>query len=219
MVLSIHAEQLTIRAGPDVLDGVLWMPADAVGVILFADSRGGYRVKPPIDYVGSVLHSARLGTLWLDLLTAKESGSRNRPPDTDILTRRLEAACDWLQENDATRDMPVGLFGASTAAAAALQLAAACGRRLFAVVLRGARTDLAAHGSVGKVNAPTLLIVGGLDNGMLGANRAAYAALRCKKRLEIIPGATHSFEEPGSLEVVARLTRGWFVQNVRARRV
>ncbi|HYD94895.1 MAG TPA: alpha/beta hydrolase [Noviherbaspirillum sp.] len=219
MVLSIQVEQVTIPADKGSVDGVLWLPPDPVGIVLFADSRGGYRVKPPIDYVGSVLRNSRLGTLWLDLMPPRHGIGQEPAGDTELLTRRLDAACSWLRENDATRELPVGLFGASNGAAAVLQLAANLGATVFAVVLRGARADLAAYGSLGKVNAPTLLIVGSLDDSMVVANRGVYAALRCKKRLEIIPGATHNFEEPGSLEVVARLARGWFLQNVRVKHV
>jgi len=201
------------------MDGVLWLPENAVGVVLLADGRSGYRIKPPIDYVGSVLRNARLGTFWLDLLAETGSDSPQAGSEIDVLTHRLEAACGWLQANDNTRDMPVGLFGAGYGAPAVLQLAAMLGHKVFAVVLRGGRPDQPVRASLGRVHAPTLLIAGSLDDRMVGINRALYAGLRCKKQLEIIPGATHSFEEPGCLEVVARLARGWFLQNVRVRHV
>ena len=219
MVLSVHIEQVAIQVDKAAMDGVLWLPEDPVGIVLLADSRGGYRIKPPIDYVGSVLRNARLGTLWLDLLSPQDDDGERMRVDTDVLTRRLQAACEWLWKNDGTRDLPVGLLGSSNGAAAVLQLAAMLGPKVFAIVLRGGRPDLTTHGSLGKIHAPTLLIVGSLDDNVVGVNRTAYAALRCKKRLEIIPGATHSFEEPGSLEVVARLARAWFLQNVRLRHV
>lgn len=213
MVLTMHIEPVRIYAGKVQMDGVLWLPEEHTGVVLFTSGSGSSRVKPPNDYVASVLRNARLGTLWLDLLLPDETGSPQARPDIGLLTERLGAACDWLRQYDATRELPIGLFGANYGAAAALQLAAARGRGISAVVLRGGRPDLAGDGTLGKVSAPTLLIVGGLDEGVIGTNRAAYAALRCKKRFEIIPGATHSFDEPGSLEVVARLARGWFLQH------
>jgi putative phosphoribosyl transferase len=160
-----------------------------------------------------VLREARLATLWLDLLTPEETRGHRARVDIELLTERLSAACDWLRQYGATKDVPIGLFGASNGAAAALQLAATRGRGISAVVSRSGRPDLASHSTLGKISAPTLLIVGGLDDGVVEMNRTAYAALRCKKRFEIIPGATHSFEEPGNLEVVARLARGWFLQH------
>lgn len=201
------------------MDGVLWLPENPVGVILLADGRSGYRVKPPIDYVGTVLRNARLGTFWLDLLNELESDSQQAGSEVDALTRRLDAACSWLLQNERTRDMPVGLFGAGYGVPAVLQLAAMLGQQVFAVVLRGGRPDLPVRTGLGRIHAPTLLIAGSLDDRVVGINRAVYAGLRCTKQLEIIPGATHSFEEPGSLEVVARLARGWFLQNVRVRHV
>lgn len=215
MGLAMHIEPVRIDAGEMEVDGVLWLPPEQSGVIVFANGSGTSRVKPPNDYVASVLRSARLGTLWLDLQSQGEAHGQGRP-DIDELSGVLGAACDWLRQHDTTRELPIGLFGASYAAAATLQLAAARGRAISALVLRGGRPDLATNGTLGKVSAPTLLIVGGLDDGLIGTNRAAYAALRCKKRFEIIPGATRSFEEPGSLEVVARLARGWFLQHADA---
>lgn len=213
MVLSIQVETVKIAAGEVAMEGVLWLPQDHAGVVVFASASSGNRARPPNDYVASALRNARLGTLWLDLQAQEGASTQQAHPDIAVLTARLNAACDWLRQNEATRDLPVGLFGASYGAAAVLQLAAARGRGICAVVLRGGRPDLAAHGTLGKISAPTLLIVGGLDDLVIGTNRAAYAALRCKKRFEIVPGATHSFEEPGSPEVVARLARSWFLQH------
>ena len=131
-----------------------------------------------------------------------------------LLAARLNAVCDWLQRYEPVRELPLGLYGAGPSAPAVLQ-AAAEHESIAAVVSRGGRPDTVDHGSLGKVSAPTLLIVGGLDDGGVKLHRSAYRALHCKKRFEIIPGATHSFEEPGSLEVVARLTRGWFLQHAK----
>lgn len=212
MALPAKSERVKIQADQAELEGMLWLPDDHIGIILFAHG-GNNRVRPPNDYVASVLRDARLGTLWLDFLTSEEAQSRRAHYDIALLAERLNAACDWLRQYRATRELPIGLFGAGNGAAAALELAAARGRAISAIVSRGGRPHLACQTTLGKISAPTLLIVGGLDDGVVEMNRVAYAALRCKKRLEIIPGATHSFEEPGNLEVVARLARGWFLQH------
>ncbi|MEN3294951.1 MAG: hypothetical protein V7642_4204 [Burkholderiales bacterium] len=214
MALPAQSERVRIQSDQEEMEGMLWLPEDHIGVILFAHGGNGNRLKPPNDYVASVLRDARLGTLWLDLLTPQEAAHGHRARcDIALLTARLNAACDWVRQHSATKDLPIGLFGASNCAAAALQLGAARGRVISAIVSRGGRPDLACQSTLGKISAPTLLIVGGLDDGAVEMNRVAYAALRCKKRFEIIPGATHSFEEPGNLEVVARLARGWFLQH------
>ncbi|RJF99092.1 dienelactone hydrolase family protein [Noviherbaspirillum saxi] len=212
MALSIQHAEMHIPYGDIVMQGALWLPADHRGVVVFANGSTRHRLKPPYDYVGSVLHNARLGTLWLDLVTAEEQRACQPRPGIAILAERLGAACDWLHVNDATSELPIALFGSGYGAAAALQLAVLRRGCICAIVLRGGRPDLASQ-TLAQVVAPTLLIVGGLDDGVLDVNRHAYAALQCKKRLEIIPGATHAFDEPGSMEVVARLARGWFLQH------
>lgn len=214
-MLSLQCERVRIASDTVDMEGMLWMPDDLIGIILFAIGKGSSRLKPPGDYVGSVLRDARIGTLWLDIETEHEIDGRQVQPDVPVLAERLRAACDWLRRQDATHDLPVGLFAAEKCAAAALQLAATQGCRVSAVVSRGGRPDMMEHGLLAKVGVPTLLIVAGLDERAVGVNRAAYAALRCKKRLEIIPGASQAFEEPCSPEVVARLARGWFLQNMR----
>lgn len=216
MTLPKHSERVRIQADGAEMDGMLWLPEDYIGIILFAHGGAANRVKPPNDYVASVLRTARLGTLWLDLLTPEESNAHRTRCDITLLAERLSTACDWLRQNGATKDLPIGLFGASNGAAAILQLAATHAQGICAIVSRGGRPDLAGQSMLGKISVPTLLIVGELDDGVVETNRVAYAALRCKKRFEIIPGATHSFEEPGNLEVVARLTRGWFLQHFRS---
>ena len=215
MALSIYSERVKIQAGKLEMEGVLRLPEGQIGVVLFASGTGGNRIKPPNDYVGSVLRNARLGTLWLEFFSPQETRSQQAGCDIELLTQRLSTACDWLQQNETTRDLPIGVFGANRGVAAAVKLAAARDGAISAVVSRSGSLDLVGHGTLGKIAAPTLLIVGGLDDGCIDINRAAYATLRCKKRLEIIPGATHSFEEPGSLEVVARLARSWFLQNAQ----
>ncbi len=194
------------------LDGALWLPENHIGVVLFASCGGANRVKPPNDYVASVLRTARLSTLWMELLTPQERSVRDPAADVGVLAGRINAACEWLRQHAPTRGSPIGLYGAGHAAAAAMQLAGATDIRIAAIVARSGRTDLMETGTLTRISAPTLLIVGGLDDGGIALNRATYAALRCKKRLEIIPGGTHSFEEPGSMEVVARLTRSWFLR-------
>lgn len=213
MALSIRSELVKIPAEEVGMDGVLWLPERHIGIVLFAGGTGSNRLKPPYEYVASVLHNAGFGTLWLDLLTADETHGHQAGSNIGLLTKRLEHACQWLDGHDATRDLPIGLFGASSGTAAVLQLAATPRPGICAIVSRGGRPDLAEQEALGKVSAPTLLIVGGLEDGVIDTNRAAYAALRCKKRFEIVPGATHAFDEPGSLEVVARLARGWFVRH------
>lgn len=208
----MHIEKVTIGADSAVLDGVLWLPEDHIGVILFASCGGSNRVQPPNDYVASVLRSARLGTLWMELLTAQEKNRRDTA-DVGMLAARMSTACDWLRQHQDTRGSPIGLFGASYAAAAAMLLASEQGSRIAAVVSRAGRTDLMEPEILTRISAPTLLIAGSLDEGGIAVNRTAYAALRCKKRFEIIPGGTNSFEEPGSMEVVARLTRSWFLRH------
>jgi putative phosphoribosyl transferase len=213
MTAVTHSERVRITGGDAEMDGMLWLPDEHIGVIMFAHSGAGSRVRPPNDYVASVLRDAHMGTLWLDLLSAQEARSHRAQSDIGLLTARLDAACSWLLGHPAASDLPFGLFCAGNCAAAALQVAAARGRMIAALVLRGGRPDLACQDTLGRISAPTLLIVGGLDEGTVETNRNAYTALRCKKRFEIIPGATHSFEEPGNLEVVARLARGWFLQH------
>lgn len=211
MASTTQMERIRIEAAGAAMDGMLVLPDCCIGMVLFVNCGGSSRVAHPSDYVASVLRGAKLGTLWLDLLTQEEAGTPRNRQDIALLTARLNAACDWMGGSDVTADLPLGLYGASNAAAAALQVAA---RRdgIAAIVCRSGRTDLADSAELPHITAATLLIVGGLDEAVLRLNRQAYLALRCKKRLEIVPGATHSFEEPGNFEVVARLARSWFLQ-------
>ncbi len=219
MALSVHSEQVRIPAGGFDMEAVFRLPEEHIGVILFANSGISNRLVPPNGYMASVLHDARFGTLWLDLLSPQEARDRHAHSDIGLQTERLIASCDWLAQHETAAGQPIGVLATSTAAAAALQLAAERMRGLFAIVLRGGRPDLASHGAIGKVSVPTLLIAGGLDDGAIELNRNAFTALRCKKRLEIIPGATQAFDEPGSLEVAARLARGWFLQHTHCARL
>jgi putative phosphoribosyl transferase len=194
----------------------LIVPQRATGVVLFAHGSGSSRHSPRNQFVAAQLREARLGTLLIDLLTPEEDEVYRTRFDIGLLTSRLADAARSLGREPQTKDLPIGLFGASTGAAAALELAAAMPEAIRAVVSRGGRPDLAARASLHKVTAPTLLIVGGDDAGVIELNQQAYAELGCVKQLAIVPGATHLFEEPGTLEEVARLAAEWFTRHLGA---
>ena len=194
------------------LGGALDIPENPLGMILFAHGSGSSRASPRNNYVARVLREAGLGTLLMDLLTPREDRSQQNRFDIALLARRLEAALHWQRADARIARLPVGLFGASTGAAAALQVAAVPGSNITAVVSRGGRPDLAGHEALAAVNAPTLLIVGGFDTGVIALNEAAQDLMRCESRLEIVPGATHLFDEPGTLEEAAALARAWFLR-------
>lgn len=217
MTVLMQNEQVRIQVGKAELTGTLALPEDSSGVILIATCTTGNRVSQPNDYVASILRDARLGTFWLSLLNDSEAGDRQLRFDVPLLAERLNGACNWLRQHPPTGDLPLGMYGASSCAAAALQLAATAGHGVSAIVSRGGCPELAGQDALEKVAAPTLLIVGGLDNSAIKVSRAAFAALRCKKRFEVIPGATQTFDEAGNQEVVARLARAWFLQHVHAR--
>ncbi|MGW3264271.1 phosphoribosyltransferase family protein [Streptomyces sp. NPDC001056] len=198
-----------VRAGPLVLRGQLTVPADALGIVVFAHGSGSSRHSPRNRFVAAGLSRAGLGTLLFDLLTEAEEKDRANVFDTDLLARRLTDATGWLREQPEARGLAIGYFGASTGAAAALWAAAEPRARIAAVVSCGGRPDLAGP-RLPEVTAPTLLIVGGHDESVLDLNRDAQARLRCENKLEVVPGATHLFEEPGTLEKVTELARDWF---------
>jgi putative phosphoribosyl transferase len=195
-------------------------PKDASGVVLFAHGSGSSRHSPRNRRVARILREAGLATLLLDLLTPDEeeidAHTGHLRFDIEFLARRLISATDWLAESSEGGLLPVGYFGASTGAGAALLAAAQRPAQIHAVVSRGGRPDLA-HTALPDVCAPTLLIVGGLDTSVIHLNREAFARLGAQKRLEIIPGATHLFEEPGALDEVARLARDWFIEHLERR--
>jgi len=203
---------VSISAGAAALGGVLELPATPIGVALFAHGSGSSRLSPRNRQVAAELRDANIATLLLDLLTPEEDGTYHNRFDIDVLTRRLHAAASWLGTEPLTAPLPLGLFGASTGAAAALRLAADSGTGIAAVVSRGGRPDLAGL-ALAHVLSPTLLIVGGEDGAVLELNRQALAQLGGEKALEIVPGATHLFEEPGALDQVARLAANWFVRH------
>lgn len=207
-----ESEPVRIQANEVWLDANLSFPNDARGVILFAHGSGSSRFSPRNRFVASVLTSAKLATVLVDLLTREEERIDDRTAqlrfDIGFLAERVASVTDWLTRDPRTRDLPIGYFGASTGAAAALVAAAERPNTVRAVVSRGGRPDLAGP-ALPHVRAPTLLIVGGEDDIVIELNRAAMRELRCEKRVVIVPGATHLFEEPGALEQVARLAREW----------
>ena len=205
--------EVTIECGNVTLQGTLAFPEPCAGIVLFAHGSGSSRHSPRNRYVAEVLRQGGLATLLMDLLTAAEEREDARTArlrfDISLLARRLAAAIDWLLGNPTTSHLRIGLFGASTGAAAALMAAAERPKAVGAVVSRGGRPDLALP-VLEQVKAPTLLIVGALDIPVIGMNREALGHLQADKCLEIVAGATHLFEEEGTLEEVARLAREWF---------
>jgi dienelactone hydrolase len=201
------------------LEGNLGIPASAAGIVLFAHGSGSSRHSPRNRMVARHFRDAGLATLLIDLLTAEEEQidlrTRHLRFDIDLLSRRLSGAVDWISEQADTRSLKIGCFGSSTGAAAALRAAAERPNRVAAVVSRGGRPDLAGD-ALGRISAPTLLIVGGNDWQVLELNREAQQAMQAVNRLEIVPGATHLFEEPGTLEEVIRLARDWFCVHLAA---
>ncbi len=214
---SARGGQVSIPAGPVVLDGDLAVPEGARAVVLFAHGSGSSRRSPRNRHVADVLRRSGLGTLLIDLLGAEEEAADARTGhlrfDIRLLATRLAAIMDWLRRSPGTPDGPLGLFGASTGAAGALLAAAERPDAVGAVVSRGGRPDLA-DTALDRVRAPTLLIVGGLDAPVVELNRRALSRLTVEKALEIVPGATHLFPEPGALDEVARLAAAWFVRHL-----
>ena len=202
----------TITIAPVGLEGLLGLPMDPTGIVLFAHGSGSGRLSPRNDFVAHALRDDGLATLLFDLLTVEEAHDRRNVFDIELLARRLLMATAWIRQDAETHGLPIGYFGASTGAAAALVAEAAREGPIAAIVSRGGRPDLAGR-ALSAVEAPTLLIVGGDDVEVLALNRAALAALRCAKQLVIVPGATHLFEEPGTLEAVVEHARGWFLKH------
>ena len=197
-----------------MLDGTLVVPRGANTLVLFVHGSGSSRHSPRNKFVASTLNEAALATFLFDLLTREEEAVDFRTAqyrfDIRLLAERLVHATRWAMQYEATRDLRLGYFGSSTGAAAALVAAAELPHDVGAVVSRGGRPDLAGE-ALPRVQAPSLLIVGGNDDVVIGLNEQARARMRCKVKLEIVPGATHLFEEPGTLERVARLATDWFL--------
>lgn len=198
---------------PSGLPGILRLPECPHGIVIFAHGSGSSRLSPRNNHVAEGLGAAGLGTLLFDLLTHDEAIDRRKVFDIPLLADRLVNAVKWVEAYEKTSNLPIGLFGASTGAAAALIAAAAFGRRISAVVSRGGRPDLAAC-AFSSISSPTLLIVGGADRDVLALNEEALAQLRCEKKLAVVPGATHLFEEPGTLEAVIREASDWFAAHM-----
>jgi putative phosphoribosyl transferase len=197
------------------LDGDLVLPAQPIGLVLFAHGSGSSRFSPRNRFVASALQSRQLATVLVDLLTRQEEAIDERTAqlrfDISLLASRLVNAIDWLSVKPETAHLPIGLFGASTGAAAAIVAGVRRPHHVAAVVSRGGRPDLAGA-ALADLKAPTLLIVGGDDRDVLRLNREAMARMRWNAALEVVPGATHLFEEPGALHEVARLAGAWFGQ-------
>ena len=213
---AIDTEQLvSIPAGAVSLKGALDIPATATGVVIFSHGSGSGRLSPRNQFVASELRAVGLGTLLLDLLTEEEERDYDLRFDIDLLTQRLAHAVRFVRDNATTGATPIGLFGASTGAASALRVAASMPDEVAAVVSRGGRPDLAGSGALTRVRAPTLLIVGGHDTAVIELNESARDGLvNCECELTVVPGATHLFEERGTLEQVARLAGEWFTRHL-----
>ena len=204
--------QVEIESGRVSLPGDVTVPLDAVGVAVFAHGTGSSRLSPRNVAVARALNDGGIAALLFDLLTPAEANDRGNVFDIDLLSGRLEAAALWAMARQETARLRVGLFGASTGAAAALVVAARLSPGIAAVVSRGGRPDLAGA-ALEEVTAPTFLIVGSEDPVVMEVNRDAARLLRCEKRLEVIPGAGHLFEEPGALERVAELAADWLLRH------
>jgi putative phosphoribosyl transferase len=201
--------QVKIPADSVGLDGILAVPDDANGLVIFAHGSGSSRLSPRNMLAAGVLQKAGIATLLFDLLTEDEDRAYENRFDIPLLTLRLKAATLWVKAEPDTKNLKLGYFGGSTGTAVALIAAADLGKEIRAVVSRGGRPDLAGD-ALGKVLAPTLLIVGGEDHAVIGLNKKAYDRINASKQLEIVPGATHLFEEPGTLEEATRLAAEWF---------
>jgi len=210
-------KEIRIPAGRATLGGSLTILDQAKGLILFAHGSGSSRHSPRNQFVARTLNQAGLGTLLFDLLTPEEEKidiyTREHRFDIGLLAERLVYATKWAKEQKETRDLRIGYFGSSTGGGAALVAAAELPNEIFSVVSRGGRPDLAGD-ALPKVKAPTLLIVGGQDHVVIDLNEQARAQMKCECKIEIVPGATHLFEETGALEKVAKLASDWFVKNL-----
>ncbi len=211
---EVPIRDVKINLEDATLEGILGVPDGARGLVLFAHGSGSSRLSPRNNYVAVILRKRGLGTLLFDLLTEEEDRDYEKRFDIPLISKRLERSTEWAMSETMLQGMKMCYFGASTGAAAALISASKLGSRISAVVSRGGRPDLAMD-VLPKVVSPTLLIVGGLDVDVLELNRQAYVRLGGEKRLEVIEGATHLFEEPGALDKVAFLAAEWFASHVR----
>jgi len=211
MATKLDAIHQDVLIGPFGLRGILWVPVDATGLVIFAHGSGSGRLSPRNNYVAEALRRSGCATLLLDLLTRAEEANRANVFDIALLAERLTSAASWASRQTALQDLPIGYFGASTGAGAALVAATFDGPEIAAVVSRGGRPDLAGD-SLPLVRAPTLLLVGSLDGPVIGLNRQAFAAITAPKELVIVEGAGHLFEEPGTLDQVITHASRWFAR-------
>ncbi len=211
--MTASLENIRVIIGPQRLEGTVQKPSQAKGLVIFAHGSGSSRFSRRNAFVASELSKSGFATLLFDLLTEEEAQDRRNVFDIPLLGARVIEAVKWASGEATLRELPIGLFGASTGAAAALVAAAVTPTRIGAVVSRGGRPDLATE-ALFQVKAPTLLIVGGLDHEVIELNRVALRILQCEARLEIVPGATHLFEESGALETVVGLATHWFTSHL-----
>jgi putative phosphoribosyl transferase len=221
-IMKIPMEELMhIEINGLVLEGILTVPPDTKGLVIFAHGSGSSRHSPRNNFVAQVLCDHGIATLLLELLTPDEDQNYENRFDISLLTKRLVAVTHWLRRQSLTKHLSIGYFGASTGAAAALRAAAQLGPLVHAVVSRGGRPDLAGQDALAATACPTLLLVGGLDQDVLALNRQAARTiqnqLQADVKLIVVPGATHLFEEPGTLEAVARHTVQWFEQHLQVK--
>ena len=210
------SEVCDVVIGAEALPGMLQCPAGATGLVIFVHGSGSSRFSPRNAYAAKRLHAHGVATLLFDLLTEAESADRRNVFDIALLTSRTCEAVEWARADERCAGLGIGLFGASTGAASAIRAAAVLPYAVRAVVSRGGRPDLASEQALLNVTAPTLLLVGGWDDGVIDLNQLAYDQLRCEKEMVIVPGATHLFEEPGTLEEVARQAADWFARHLPA---
>ena len=217
MLLEEKHKTIEIPLNQVVLKGNLFIPENARALVLFSHGSGSSRLSPRNNYVAGVLQDEGLATLLFDLLTEEEDRLYKTRFNIDLLTQRLIEVTEWIKTQKETKGLQLAYFGASTGAASALSAAAYFGDEITAVVSRGGRPDLAMS-ELYKVTAPTLLIVGGWDKVVIVLNQKAYGNLRCERKLEIIPGATHLFEESGKLEAVAAVSAKWFTKHLQPKK-
>lgn len=203
-------EEIVITGKDFELSGILTIPENACCIVIFAHGSGSSRLSRRNQYVSRLLNKGGIATLLFDLLTSEEGSDRSNVFDIDLLSSRLYLATQWIRKNKKTQNFQIGYFGASTGAAAALKASTMNRIRVAAIVSRGGRPDLAWE-VLDKVEVPTLLIVGSSDYGVVELNESSYNKMKCVKRLELVPEATHLFEEPGTLERVAELSKRWFL--------
>lgn len=212
--ITEHSVPAHVHVGQRQLVGDLVIPAHPVASVVFAHGSGSSRLSPRNRFVATALRQRGFATLLMDLLGEDEEDDRKKVFDINLLADRLEASVRWLLGHEGElAELPIGLFGASTGAAAALMASVPLGRQVHAIVSRGGRPDLAGA-ALPQVQAPTLLVVGGNDEVVIELNREAYSRMTCEKELVIVPGATHLFPEPGALEEVAELAGKWFAQHL-----